>query len=145
MPWSYGGNRKSGGPPQQNDLEALLKRSQDKLKQVMPGGSGLPGTLSFLITSAIAAIIAFYALTFRVDPDELGVVMLFGKAVRTELPGLHFRYLLHGDIGLLDVEEIFLRVLDGPEDYKIDVDDVLVAGEHEAFLQHRSHGPFHLA
>src|SRR5215468_8529653 len=91
MPWSNGGDRKSGRPPQQDDLEALLRRSQDKLKQVMPGGTGLPGPLLFLIAAAIAAIIAFYAFTFRVDPDELGVVMLFGKPVRTEPPGLHFR------------------------------------------------------
>jgi membrane protease subunit HflK len=91
MPWNNGRNRESGGPPQQNDLEALLKRSQDKLKQVMPGGTGLPGPLLFLITAATAAIIAFYAFTFSVDPDELGIVMLFGKPVRTEPPGLHFR------------------------------------------------------
>ena len=91
MPWSNGGDRKNGGPPQQSDLEALLKRSQDKLKQVMPGGTGLPGSLWFLIASAVTAIIAFYAFAFRVDPDELGVVMLFGKPVRTEPPGLHFR------------------------------------------------------
>ena len=91
MPWSNGGDRKNGGPPQQSDLEALLKRSQDKLKQVMPGGTGPPGSLLFLIASAVTAIIAFYAFAFRVDPDELGVVMLFGKPVRTEPPGLHFR------------------------------------------------------
>jgi len=91
MPWSKGGGPQSGGSPQHNDLEALLKRSQDKLKQVMPGGTGLPGSFIFLIAVAIAAIIAFYAFTFSVDPDELGVVMLFGKPVRTEPPGLHLR------------------------------------------------------
>jgi modulator of FtsH protease HflK len=91
MPWSNGGDRKNGGPPQQSDLEALLKRSQDKLKQVMPGGTGLPGSLWFLIASAVTALIAFYAFTFRVDPDEIGVVMLFGKPNRSEPPGLHFR------------------------------------------------------
>src|SRR5215831_1919149 len=91
MPWSKGGGPQSGGSPQHNDLEALLKRSQDKLKQVMPGGTGLPGSFIFLISVAIVAIISFYAFTFSVDPDELGVVMLFGKPVRTELPGLHFR------------------------------------------------------
>jgi modulator of FtsH protease HflK len=89
MPWSNGGDRKNGDSPQQNDLEALLKR--DKLTQVMPGGTGLPGPLLFVIALAIGAIVAFYAFTFRVDPDELGVVMLFGKPVRTEPPGLHFR------------------------------------------------------
>jgi modulator of FtsH protease HflK len=91
MPLSNGGGKGNGRPPLLPELEELLKRSQDKLKQVMPGGAGLPGSLMFQITVAIAAIIAFYAFTFRVDPDELGVVMLFGKPVRTEPPGLHFR------------------------------------------------------
>jgi membrane protease subunit HflK len=91
MPLSNGGGKGNGRPPLHPDLEELLKRSQDKLKQVMPGGTGLPGSLLFLITVVIAAIIAFFAFTFRVDPDELGVVMLFGKPVRTEPPGLHFR------------------------------------------------------
>src|SRR6516164_4562060 len=91
MPSSNGGGKGNGRPPLHPELEELLKRSQDKLKQVMPGGPVLPGSLRFLIAMVIAAIVAFYAFTFRVDPDELGVVMLFGKPVRTEPPGLHFR------------------------------------------------------
>src|SRR5215470_9563267 len=89
MPWSNGGrDRKGGDPPQHNDPDALLKRG----KQMMAGGTGLPPSLWFLIAVAVAATLGFFAFTFRVDPDELGVVMLFGKAFRTELPGLHFRY-----------------------------------------------------
>ena len=84
MPWSNGGGKRNGRPPLHPDR-------LDKLKQVIAAGTGLPGPVLFLITAAIAAIIAFYAFTFRVDPDELGVVMLFGKPVRTEPPGLHFR------------------------------------------------------
>jgi len=106
MPWSNqsGGGRKgsggggpwgqgpsSGGPHQQPDLEELLKRSQDRLKQVMPGGTGIPGSFLFLGAIVLAAIVAFYAFTFRVNPDELGVVMRFGKVERQEAPGLHFR------------------------------------------------------
>ncbi len=104
MPWSNqsGGGRKgggggpwgqgpSGGPHQQPDLEELLKRSQDRLKQVMPGGTGVPGSLLFLGAVVLAAIVAFFAFTFRVNPDELGVVMRFGKVDRQEAPGLHFR------------------------------------------------------
>jgi modulator of FtsH protease HflK len=79
-----GGGKSDGRPP-------LHPARHDKLKQVMRSGTGLPRPLLFLITLAIAAIIAFYAFTFSVDPDELGVVMLFGKPVRTEPPGLHFR------------------------------------------------------
>src|SRR5262249_56344109 len=84
MPLSNGGGNRNGRPPLHPDRH-------DKLKQVMPGGTGLPRPLLFLITLAIAAIIAFYAFAFSVDPDELGVVILFGKPVRTEPPGLHFR------------------------------------------------------
>ena len=89
MPWSNGGQRRGGGPPR--DLEDLLRRSQDKLKQAMPGGGGLPGSFVFLAVVVIIAVAAFYAFTFRVDPDELGIVMRFGKPVRSEPPGLHFR------------------------------------------------------
>jgi membrane protease subunit HflK len=102
MPWSsQNGGRKGGGGgpwgqgpsggPHQPDLEELLKRSQDRLKQVMPGGSGVPGSLLFLVAVVMAAIVSFYAFTFRVNPDELGVVVRFGKPTRQEPPGLHFR------------------------------------------------------
>jgi membrane protease subunit HflK len=88
-PWApKGPGPSSGGSP---DLEELLKRGQDKLKQAMPGGSGLPGSVVFLICVALAAIVAFYAFTFRVDPEELGVVLYLGKPDRSEPPGLHFR------------------------------------------------------
>ncbi len=107
MPWnnqSGGGGWKSGGgngggpwgqgpsgggqPP---DLEEMLKRGQDKVKQVMHGG-GVPGPLLFLVAVVACAVIAWQAFTFRVNPDELGVVMRFGKFVEQYPPGLHFRW-----------------------------------------------------
>jgi membrane protease subunit HflK len=107
MPWSNqsgggngggwkGGGGGGGGPwgqgpgNQPPDLEEMLKRSQDRMKQVMHGG-GIPGPLAFLAAVAAAAVVAWYAFFFRVDPDELGVVMRFGEFVRQEPPGLHFR------------------------------------------------------
>jgi membrane protease subunit HflK len=101
MPWSnQGGGGRKGGPwgqgpvgggPNQPDLEELLKRSQDRLKQVIPGGTGVPGPVMFLLAAVAVAVVAFFAFTFRVNPDELGVVMRFGKVERQEPPGLHFR------------------------------------------------------
>ena len=105
MPWSNqggggwkGGGGGGGGPwgsgpsggGNQPDLEELLKRSQDRLKQVMPG-SGIPGPLMFLAAALGIAVFCFFAFTFRVNPDELGVVMRFGQFTRQEPPGLHFR------------------------------------------------------
>ena len=87
-PWGQG---PSGGPHQQPDLEELLKRSQDRLKQVMPGGSGIPGPFLFLVAIVMAAVVAYLRVHLHGQPDELGVVMRFGKVDRQEPPGLHFR------------------------------------------------------
>ena len=86
-PWGQGPSGGGGQPP---DLEEMLKRGQDKVKQVMHG-SGVPGPLLFLVAIVAGAIIAWQAFFFRVNPDELGVVMRFGQFVRQEPPGLHFR------------------------------------------------------
>ena len=94
--WKGGSGGGGGGPwgqgpgSQPPDLEEMLKRSQDRMKQVMHGG-GVPGPLAFLAAVVAAAVVAWYAFFFRVDPDELGVVMRFGEYVRQEPPGLHFR------------------------------------------------------
>ena len=92
MPWDNGG----GGPKRSDlrgrpEIEDFLKRGRDKLRQAMPSGSGLPGSIAFLVATLLAAILAYYAFTFRVNPDEQGVVMRFGKVTRQEPPGLHFR------------------------------------------------------
>ena len=57
----------------------------------MPGGTGIPGPVVLVLAAVLAAVLAFFAFTFRVNPDELGVVMRFGKVTRQEPPGLHFR------------------------------------------------------
>ena len=87
-PW---GPRPSGGPQDTSDLDEILKRGQDRLKQVMPGGSGLSGPVGLALAAVLIAVVAFYAFTFRVNPDELGVVLYLGKPNRQEPPGLHFR------------------------------------------------------
>jgi modulator of FtsH protease HflK len=84
-PWGSGGNN------QQPDLEEILKRGQDKLKQVLPGGTGIPPLVTLLLSAIAISVVAFYAFTFRVNPDEAGIVLRFGKFVRQEDPGLRFR------------------------------------------------------
>lgn len=110
MPWSNqsgggggwkGGNggpwgqapRGQGGGPTPPDLEELLRRSQDRLKRVLPGGgrSINPFTLIAIIVVG-AALIGYNFFTFRVQPDEVGVVLRFGKYSREAAPGLNFRW-----------------------------------------------------
>jgi len=53
---------------------------------------GPVGTLFFVLLLVVMAVIAAFAtLTFRVGPDELGVVLRLGQFVRQAPPGLHFR------------------------------------------------------
>jgi membrane protease subunit HflK len=87
-PWGPG---RSGGPHDRPDLESLLRGGRDRFKQILPGGSGVPSSIAFLMVTALVAVVGYYAFTFRVNPDELGVVMRFGKVARQEPPGLHFR------------------------------------------------------
>jgi modulator of FtsH protease HflK len=104
MPWSSqnggsGGWKGGGGGPwgqgpsggQSPDLEELLKRSQDRLKQAMPGG-GLSGGFLALIILVGLAVVAFYSFTVSVRPDEQGAVLRFGQYNRVLYPGLNFRW-----------------------------------------------------
>ncbi|TSD90392.1 FtsH protease activity modulator HflK [Mycobacterium sp. KBS0706] len=77
-----------GGGPSQADIEEMIRRGQDRFRQVMPKGFG--GGRGILI--AIVVIIVGWLLTgiYRVQPDELGVVQRFGAYVRTEQPGLRY-------------------------------------------------------
>jgi modulator of FtsH protease HflK len=93
-PWGSGGGGKGpwGSGPQPSgptppDLEEFLRRSQDKLRSVLPGGLGGKG-LSVIVLAAIA--IWLFSGFFQVAPDELGVVLRFGKYVRDAKPGLNY-------------------------------------------------------
>src|ERR1700752_5157183 len=84
-PWGSGPQPVGPRPP---DLEGLLRRAQDRLQQLLPGGyfSGLGVAIVIFAAVAIWAMSGF----FRVQPDELGVVLRFGKYVRDEQPGLRY-------------------------------------------------------
>src|SRR6516164_8239028 len=84
-PWGSGPQQSGPTPP---DLEEFLRRSQDKLRTVLPGGN-LGGKGLALIVLAVVAIWGLSGF-FRVDPDELGVVLRFGKYVRDAKPGLNY-------------------------------------------------------
>jgi membrane protease subunit HflK len=84
-PWGSGPQSSGPTPP---DLEELLRRSQDKLRTVLPGGN-LGGKGFALIALAAIAIWGFSGF-FRVEPDELGVVLRFGKYDRDAKPGLNY-------------------------------------------------------
>lgn len=104
MPWSNqsgGGGWKGGGggpwgprpggPGQQPDLEEILRRGQDRIRQAMPGGR-MGGPFAILLAIVVVGVIGFFGFTVRVNPDELGIVLRFGEYVRQLPPGLNFRW-----------------------------------------------------
>jgi membrane protease subunit HflK len=66
----------------------MLRRGQDRLRRFLPGGN-LGGRGFALLVLAALALWGFSGF-FRVEPDELGVVMRFGKEVREVEPGLNY-------------------------------------------------------
>jgi membrane protease subunit HflK len=99
-PWGSGGG--GGGGKEPPDLDEILRRGQDRMKQVMRGGGpggpgaglggGVPRPFLFLIAMLALLAAGFYGFFFRVNPDEQGVVLRFGKYDRWEEAGLHFRW-----------------------------------------------------
>jgi modulator of FtsH protease HflK len=103
MPWSNqsgGGGWKggSGGPwgqrpgpaGQQPDLEDILRKSQDRIRRAMPGG-GMSGTFAAFLAALLVVVIGFFGFTTKVNQEEVGVVLRFGKFVRLLPSGLNFR------------------------------------------------------
>ena len=86
-PWGSG-PQPSGGGSRPPDLEEFLRRSQDRLRNVMPGNLGGRGiALIVLVAVALWGFSGFYT----VGPDEVGVVLRFGKFVPPEVqPGLNY-------------------------------------------------------
>lgn len=84
-PWGSGPQSSGPTPP---DLEEILRRGQDKLRRMLPGGN-LGGKGFALVALAAVALWGFSGF-FKVEPDELGVVLRFGKEVREVQPGLNY-------------------------------------------------------
>src|SRR6202034_469681 len=84
-PWGSGPQSPGGSRPP--DLEEFLRRSQDRLRGLIPGNFGGRGVA--LIVLVILVLWGFSGF-FRVEPDELGVVLRFGKFTREVQPGLNY-------------------------------------------------------
>jgi membrane protease subunit HflK len=83
-PWGSG---PSGGGPNPPDLEALLKRSQDRLRQLLPKGFGNGGAV---IVGLIVVVVWLASGVYVVDPDEVGVVTRFGAYIGNTSPGINY-------------------------------------------------------
>jgi modulator of FtsH protease HflK len=86
-PWGSG-PQPSGGGSRPPDLEEFLRRGQDRLRNFMPGNLGGRG-IGLIVLAAI--VLWAFSGFYTVGPDEVGVVLRFGKFIPPEVqPGLNY-------------------------------------------------------
>ena len=90
-PWGTppggGGNGSGRRPPP--DIDEIISKIQDTIKKFLPGGSASGGK-PIILGLIILAFIWIASGLYRVLPDEQGVVLRFGKFVKTTQPGLNY-------------------------------------------------------
>ncbi len=110
-PWGGGPNDERPGPRRPGgpfgggggpipDLDQLIAQLQAYIRRMLPGGGGGSGggfggglfgsgrSLAFLGIAVVALWLG--SGIYRVQPDEQGVVLLFGAVNRTSFPGLNY-------------------------------------------------------
>ncbi|MDB4154579.1 FtsH protease activity modulator HflK [Candidatus Pelagibacter sp.] len=90
-PWGSapGGGNGSGKGPTPPDIDAIIRDIQNKINKFLPGGSKSGGKPIGLILIILLFVWLASGL-YRVGPDEQGVVLRFGKFIKTTQPGLHY-------------------------------------------------------
>src|SRR5919112_6021009 len=98
-PWGSG--PQGGGQPP--DLEDILRRGQDRIKDLIPGGGSMGGKGALAL---ILGVIAIWLLTgfYTVRPNEVGINMLFGAYTGSTSEGL--RYNLPYPIGQVEKPDV---------------------------------------
>jgi membrane protease subunit HflK len=92
-PWGSGGGGNRGGGPFGNrrppDMEDVIRKGQERLRNLMPGGLG---SFKGILLIALAAVV-IWLLTgfFRVQPNQQAVQLVFGKPYGGAVAsGLHY-------------------------------------------------------
>ena len=93
-PWGSGpsndgngsGSGRSSEPP---NLDDIIRNIQKSINKILPGGKSSGGKPIFL---ALIVLILLWLASglYRVLPDEQGVVLRFGKFIKTTQPGLNY-------------------------------------------------------
>lgn len=93
-PW--GKPRGQEGPP---DLDEIVRNLQKRFGAIFGGGGGgggsgegkSGGNKGFIVILALLAVAWLMGGFYKLDASERGVVLRFGAAERTSMPGLHWR------------------------------------------------------
>lgn len=101
MRWKQQNGGGSGGP-QTPDFEEFLRKGQDRVRRIFPGGIGT--ARGFLVIAALAVVIWLSTGFYRVQPNEVGVPLVFGQMAGKAPPGLHWNWPV--PIGSVELPEV---------------------------------------
>jgi membrane protease subunit HflK len=113
-PWGGGGNSGGGGGggnrgggfggPRPPDLEDLLRKGQDRMRNILPGG--------FLSKRGVILVVLVLVIAwlgsglYRVQTNEQGLELVLGKYSSTTGEGLNFNWPSPiGDVGVVNGRE----------------------------------------
>lgn len=110
-PWGGGGNQ---GPP---DLDEALRKLQEKLNGLFGGGGsggssgggggGIALSGSFIGVMLIILLVIWSLFgVYKIDEQERGVVLRFGRYLETVMPGLHWNPPLIDDVSKVNVTKV---------------------------------------
>ena len=88
-PWGQGPSG-GGGGGNTPDLEELLRRGQDRLRQSLPGG--VVGGRGIVLVLAAVAVAWLSSGIYTVGPNEVGLNLVFGKFEKRTLSGLNYNW-----------------------------------------------------
>jgi membrane protease subunit HflK len=97
-PWgsggSGGGSGGGGGGGSSSDpspdLEQIIRKSQESLRQMLGGGGEEQSFRPFLLMGLAFFVLWCASGIYRVDADEEGIVLRFGEFHRKTMPGLNY-------------------------------------------------------
>lgn len=135
-PWGNGGGGKT--PP---NLEDLLRRGQDRLRGLIPGGgnsgngygggspSGIGGGRSAAVIAGLAVAVWLATGFYTVYPRQVGIETIFGRYVGTKGEGLRYNFpypiggVVKPDVGSQNSIQIGFRAGPGGQGRNRDVPD----------------------
>ncbi len=90
-PWGNGPQGGGGGPGgTPPDLEDILRRGQDRIRDIMPGGSmGGKGVIALLLLGTLLWLATGF---YTVRPNEVGLNLRFGRFVGQSSEGLRYNW-----------------------------------------------------
>ncbi len=91
-PWGQGPRGPQGPRNTPPDLEDIIRRGQDRLKNALPGGGGFNPIFAGVLGVGLIVLWGLQTV-YTIQPDQLGVELRFGKPKdEVSAPGLHFHW-----------------------------------------------------